>query len=453
MPDLSIDNLQIQIESDSSKANESITKLAKSLDTLDQALGKISGNVSVVDKLSTALHSLASVNLKDGGITTFTSALARLGKQAEQVGRLENVSKVFRDVNTAMTQMSGANVKTNGVSSLVSTVARLSRDKVNVDNAADAVGKLATSLASFQNMAGVGETATGVSKMISSFSRLTTNMGNVEFAANIPEATNAIRGFFTEMANMPEVSENTVRMAEALAQLGRSGINAGETLKGTAKSASSLKVAETVVDSFGKGIKSLINLFRKLGTISGRALSALASGVKSIASAGINKIKELHTNLKGMANSTGGIRSVTQNLKTLLGVMIGFRGIHGVFNFLKESVTAGAAVAETNHIIESTFGDLSVSVHFWAKDAMEQYGIAENAAKKYAGTLNAMFQASGVASAKAAQMSTDLVGLAGDLSSFFNIDTETAYNKIKSGMAGMVRPLRKQHCAFAQKCA
>lgn len=29
-----------------------------------------------------------------------------------------------------------------------------------------------------------------------------------------------------------------------------------------------------------------------------------------------------------------------------------------------------------------------------------------------------------------------------DLSAFYNIDTETAYNKIKSGMAGMVRPLR-----------
>ena len=28
-----------------------------------------------------------------------------------------------------------------------------------------------------------------------------------------------------------------------------------------------------------------------------------------------------------------------------------------------------------------------------------------------------------------------------------------AYNKIKSGMAGMVKPLRKQNCAYVQKCA
>lgn len=440
--DISIDNLQIQIESDSSKASSSLDNLVKSLDGLEQALGKIDGKVDVVNQLSSALHSLASVNLKTGGITTFTSALARLGKQAEQVGRLENVSKVFRDVNSAMSQMSGANVKTNGVSSLVNAVARLSRDKVNVDQAADAVGKLSTSLASFQNMYGVGETATGVSKMISSFSRLTTNMGDAKFAANIPEATQAIRDFFTEMANMPQVSDNTVRMAEALAQMGRSGRNAGDSLQTTAKSTTSLETATVVVESFGKGIKSLITLFKKLGTASGKALSELGKGLKSITSAGIKKIRELHTNLKNMGSASGGIKSITQHLKTLLGVVIGFRGITGVFNWLKESVSAGADVAEVNHIIESTFGDLADSVKVWSKSAITNYGIAETAAKRYAGTLSAMFQASGVASETAAQMSLDLVGLAGDLSSFFNIDTETAYNKIKSGMAGMVRPLR-----------
>ena len=126
----------------------------------------------------------------------------------------------------------------------------------------------------------------------------------------------------------------------------------------------------------------------------------------------------------------------------MIGAMIGFQGITGFANLLKQTVELGANLTEIDHIIESVFGDHASYVDTWAKNAITQFGIAEHSAKQYAGVLSSMFQASQIGYKDAGKMAMDLVGLAGDLSAFYNIDTETAYNKIRSGMAGMVRPLR-----------
>ena len=55
----------------------------------------------------------------------------------------------------------------------------------------------------------------------------------------------------------------------------------------------------------------------------------------------------------------------------------------------------------------------------------------------------AMLNSSGVAQDAAAEMSTTLAGLAGDLASFYNIDTDEAFRKIRSGIAGEIEPLRQ----------
>ena len=163
---------------------------------------------------------------------------------------------------------------------------------------------------------------------------------------------------------------------------------------------------------------------------------------KTFGSEIISGIGSLTNRIKSLTETGNGVNKLTVSFKSLLGALIGIRGITGVFNWMKSAVTEGANVAEINHIVESTFKNLSSYVDVWATDAMDNYGLAANAAKRYAGTLSAMFQASEIGYKDAAKMSTDLVGLAADLSSYFNIDQETAYEKIKSGMAGMVRPLR-----------
>lgn len=79
----------------------------------------------------------------------------------------------------------------------------------------------------------------------------------------------------------------------------------------------------------------------------------------------------------------------------------------------------------------------------FASTATEQYGLSELAAKQYAGTMMAMLNSTGVAQDAAAEMSTTLAGLAGDLASFYNISTDEAFMKLRSAIAGETEPMRQ----------
>lgn len=54
-----------------------------------------------------------------------------------------------------------------------------------------------------------------------------------------------------------------------------------------------------------------------------------------------------------------------------------------------------------------------------------------------------MLKSSGVAQNAASDMSVALAGLAGDIASFYNIDTDTAFYKIRAGISGEIEPLKQ----------
>jgi hypothetical protein len=54
-----------------------------------------------------------------------------------------------------------------------------------------------------------------------------------------------------------------------------------------------------------------------------------------------------------------------------------------------------------------------------------------------------MMKSSGMAGNEIVKMSTDLAGLAADMASFYNLDFETAFEKIRSGISGETEPLKQ----------
>ena len=97
---------------------------------------------------------------------------------------------------------------------------------------------------------------------------------------------------------------------------------------------------------------------------------------------------------------------------------------------------------EKNEIVWKKAEQSFVSAYDFAKTAQEQFGLSELSALRYSGILMSMFNASGIAQRDAAEMSTTLTGLAGDLASFYNIDQEDAFTKLRSALAGEVEPMR-----------
>lgn len=110
--------------------------------------------------------------------------------------------------------------------------------------------------------------------------------------------------------------------------------------------------------------------------------------------------------------------------------------------WVAESIAAASDLQETQNVVDTTFGESSSSIDEWAKNAQKQYGLTETQAKRYASTMGAMAKSSGVSDGAIVKMSTDMAGLAADMASFYNMDFDEAFAKIRSGLAGETEPLR-----------
>lgn len=112
-------------------------------------------------------------------------------------------------------------------------------------------------------------------------------------------------------------------------------------------------------------------------------------------------------------------------------------------NATKEGVELASDLIESQNVVDTTFGESAEVVNKWAKNAATSYGISELAAKQYNGALGAMLKSMGLSQDAVVDMSTAMVGLAGDMASFYNLDVETAFEKIRSGISGETEPLKQ----------
>lgn len=116
--------------------------------------------------------------------------------------------------------------------------------------------------------------------------------------------------------------------------------------------------------------------------------------------------------------------------------------IDGVTGSIDESIGLASDLVETQNVVDVTFEDSASTINKWAQEALNAYGITETKAKQYSSTLGAMLKSMGIADDQVLQMSMDMAGLAADMASFYNLDHDTAFEKIRSGISGENEPLK-----------
>lgn len=109
----------------------------------------------------------------------------------------------------------------------------------------------------------------------------------------------------------------------------------------------------------------------------------------------------------------------------------------------KAAIDAASDLSEVQNVVDVTFGDSSGRIDAWAKQAGKAYGLTEKQAKQYTATIGAMLKSQGMADDEIVKTSTDLAGLAADMASFYNLDFDTAFQKIRSGISGETEPLKQ----------
>lgn len=115
----------------------------------------------------------------------------------------------------------------------------------------------------------------------------------------------------------------------------------------------------------------------------------------------------------------------------------------GFTDFIKQGVSLASDLQEVQNVVDTTFGDGAEQIYSWSEAAAESFGMSSLQAQNFNGTLGAMLKSMGLTDDAVLKMSTDMVGLAGDMASFYNLDVETAFEKIRAGISGETEPLKQ----------
>ncbi len=114
-----------------------------------------------------------------------------------------------------------------------------------------------------------------------------------------------------------------------------------------------------------------------------------------------------------------------------------------ITDFAKQGIELASNLQEVQNVVDVAFGDGAQEIYDFSKTAAESFGLSALSAQQYAGTLGAMVKSAGLADEQAQEMSIAITQLAGDMASFYNIDTDTAFQKLRSGISGETEPLKQ----------
>ena len=158
------------------------------------------------------------------------------------------------------------------------------------------------------------------------------------------------------------------------------------------------------------------------------------------------ELMDANRRLEQMQSELDATKNKAKNLENAFSQVGSIVAGLGIGLLLKEQVSEAVDYAsdltEVQNVVDTVFGENS-AVNEWSKNMLNAVGLNELSAKQFAGTMGAMLDSSGVAKEKAESMSMSLAELAGDMASFYNLDAEEAFNKIRSGISGETEPLKQ----------
>jgi hypothetical protein len=165
------------------------------------------------------------------------------------------------------------------------------------------------------------------------------------------------------------------------------------------------------------------------------------------ASSAIGAVNKALGNLSGAV--TGPVTAVGKLTQVLGGVGLaaaGITAIAGVFQKLGQAMTGpiGAAsdLGESLNKARVVFGASAKDIEAFATTAAASLGQSKQQALEASASFGNLFVSMGLAQKPAADLSTRIVSLASDLSSFNNIKPEEALEKLRAGLVGETEPLR-----------
>lgn len=165
----------------------------------------------------------------------------------------------------------------------------------------------------------------------------------------------------------------------------------------------------------------------------------------------------LFTELKGgISGLSQGILSISQGsksfLKHLTGAAVTFRilggAVSGVMNTFKNLYDTAASYEEAVNLYRTALGKYAKEADAWAERISTALHLDPKDVMQYTGALYNLVQGLGVGEDAAYKMATNLTQLSYDMSSYLNIDVESAYEKVQSAITGQARAVARAGVAL-----
>ena len=148
----------------------------------------------------------------------------------------------------------------------------------------------------------------------------------------------------------------------------------------------------------------------------------------------------LSTEVNKLTKSTSAFGDV---MKGVLGANLVQNAGEKLLDFAKDAITAASDLEEVQNVVDVTFGESAEIINDFATDGAKAFGLTELQTKRYTGTLGALFKSMGLGQDEVTDFSVTMAGLVGDMASFYNLDYETAFEKLRSGISGETEPLKQ----------
>ena len=136
------------------------------------------------------------------------------------------------------------------------------------------------------------------------------------------------------------------------------------------------------------------------------------------------------------------MEGITRIAKKTGKILAGAFAVKSIKDFGTKCLELGSDLAEVQNVVDVTFPHMTAQVDKFAQSAAQSFGLSETMAKQYTGTFGAMAKAFGFTEKEAYDMASTLTGLTGDVASFYNLNQDEAYTKLKSVFTGETESLK-----------
>lgn len=271
-------------------------------------------------------------------------------------------------------------------------------------------------------------------------------------------------GSFTKVVN------NLTKLGNALDKISVSSAGI-QVLNKVSSAVSGLSAA-----SKGNSISSIVNALKKIPDVTkqldDKTISNFATAINKVSTAITplvgkvtnlaNGFSRLPSRLSSCVTAANKYQRSMQSASAVSGGFFGklrnFLGIGGLFNltFTMVGRKIGESVTEMNSYIENvnlftvSMGKYANGAMDYAEKVQDAMGIDMSEFIRNQGIFMNMASGFGIVKDKAYKLSKGLTELAYDISSFYNVDIETAFQRLQSGIAGEIEPVRRWGIALDQ---